>query len=334
MSGGAIAYHLRENKAIERNLFIDVLARVGRVANISDYTYVGFGGPFLEDFKALHSTLRIKKMVSIESDENVHKRQQFNRPATFIDLRRQNSGEFIRTHEFGTGTVVWLDYTAPKELYTQLAEFQSLVSKLSVLDVAKITLNANPAALGGTSKGPQLQVERKSVLASRLGDYGKFELSDEDVLPKQYPATLLKAIHSCLGELAGRASGQYFQLLTAFVYKDGGHQMLTATGVILDAKDDVARQKFIEGSRIQAWPFKNLDWSKPTEISVPVLSAKERMALDAVLPLDAEKAPGDHLSQELGYFPCDDNNVSEAEILLANYAKFYRAFPLFSRVVL
>lgn len=334
MSGGAVAYHLRENKAIERNLFIDVLARVGRVANISDYTYVGFGGPFLEDFKALHSALRIKKMISIESDENVCKRQNFNSPATFIELRHETSGKFVRTHEFDTKTVVWLDYTAPRDLYEQLSEFQSLVAKLGEFDVAKITLNANPAALGGVGNGPMLQAERKKTLVGRLGDYCTFEVNDDDVLPRHYPSILLKAVHSCLGGLATRASGEFFQVLTAFVYKDGGHQMLTVTGVVLNAKDDGDRQKFLDGSRIETWPFKNLDWSAPIEISVPALSAKERMALDAVLPLNEQNDPGDFLSSKLGYTPCEATKLPETKMQLANYAKFYRAFPLFSRVVL
>ncbi len=334
MSGGAVAYHLRENKAIERNLFIEVLARVARVANVSDYTYIGFGGPFLEDFKALHSTLRISKMISIESDKNVCTRQAFNKPAAFIQLENVASGEFLRTHEFVGGNIVWLDYTAPKDLYVQLSEFQTLVGKLGRFDVAKITLNANPSALGGQSKGVALHEERRQELAKRLGDHCKFELSDEDVLPKNYPSTLLKAVHSCLGNLAARISREYFQPLSAFVYKDGGHQMLTVTGIVLNANDDQDKIDFLEKSRIDHWPFRNLHWDAPTEISVPALSAKERLALDNALPLDAGVDAGECLSEQLGYCPSDQENIPSTKSLLANYAKFYRAYPMFSRVIL
>lgn len=334
MSGGAVAYHLRENKAIERNLFIEVLARVARVANVSDYTYVGFGGPFLEDFKALHSALRISKMISIESDKNVCTRQAFNKPAAFIEIKNVASGEFIRTYEFIEGNIVWLDYTAPKDLYVQLSEFRSLVGKLGRFDVAKITLNANPSALGGQSKGVALHEERRHELAKRLGDHCKFELNDDDVLPKNYPSTLLKAVHSCLGNLAARVSGEYFQPLSAFVYKDSGHQMLTVTGVILNAKDDQDKADFLEKSRIDHWPFRNLHWSSPIEISVPALSAKERLALDNALPITDEVDAGAYLSDQLGYCPSDQENIPTTKSLLANYAKFYRAYPLFSRVVL
>ena len=66
MSGGTVPYHLRQNKAIDRSLFIDLLARLNRCRDISDYTYIGFGGPFLEDFKSVHSFTGISKMISIE----------------------------------------------------------------------------------------------------------------------------------------------------------------------------------------------------------------------------------------------------------------------------
>jgi hypothetical protein len=335
MSGGSVGYHLRENKAIERSLFIEVLARVGRSTNISEYTYVGFGGPFLEDFKALHSALRIKKMISIESDPNVCKRQEFNKPATFIDLQNKTSGDFIDSHEFSDNTVVWLDYTAPKELYLQLSEFRSLIAKLGKFDVAKLTLNANPAGLGGDTVYPSnLQAERREILAGRLGDYCKFDMTDDDLFAKNYPSTLLKAVHSCLGDLASRTSGEYFQILSAFVYKDSGHQMLTVTGILLNAKNDADKSDFLEKSRLTHWPFRNLEWTRPIEISVPALSAKERMALDAALPVSSTTNAGEYLTVQLGYCPSEQSEVLTTKLLLDNYAKFYRAFPMFSRVIL
>jgi hypothetical protein len=333
MSGGSIAYHLRENKAIERNLFIDVLARIGRVKNISAYTYIGFGGPFLEDFKALHSALRIKKMISIELDKNVSMRQKFNKPASFIKLKNCTSGHFLQSHEFLGGNIVWLDYTAPSALYQQLSEFRQLIGTLGKYDVAKITLNASASSLGG-QQGETLKAERRTRLLDRLGDYCKFEIEEDDVLQRNYPATLLKAVHGSLSGLASRESGEFFQILSAFVYKDTGQYILTVTGIMLNAKDDADRISFFEKSRIEHWPFKNLNWSTPTEISVPSLSVKERMRLDAALPIGKIKNPGDHLVKKLGYCPSEVNDEPATKQMLANYAKFYRAYPMFSKVVL
>ena len=333
MSGGAIAYHLRENKAIERNLFIDLLARIGRVKNISEYTYSGFGGPFLEDFKAIHSALRLTKMHSIEMDANVWRRQAFNSPSAFITLHNCKSGDFLRSHEFADGNIVWLDHTSPKGLYEKLSDFKLLVGKLGKYDVAKITLNANAVTLGCSDpeNGP---AQRLKKLVDRLGDFGHGELEEDDVLPRRYPATLMRAVQSAVGRLATRKSGEYFQPLSAFVYQDGLHQMLTVTGVILDAKNDQDKEDFLAKSRFDHWPFKNLDWSPPLIISVPALSTKERMKLDAALPVGKDLKAGDYLVSTLGYCPSEVGGETNAKLLLANYAMFYRAYPLFSRVVL
>ena len=333
MSGGTIAYHLRENKAIERNLFIDLLTRIGRVKNISEYTYTGFGGPFLEDFKAIHAALRITRMNSIEMDANVLQRQRFNSPSTFIDLHNCKSGEFLRTHEFVGGNIVWFDHTSPKALYEKLSDFQLLVSKLGKHDVAKITLNANAETLG-PSDPENGSAKRLENLINRLGDYGHGDLEEDDVLPRRYPVTLMRAIQSAVGRLATRTSGEYFQILSAFVYQDCMHQMLTVTGIILDAKNDQDKLDFFEKSRFDHWQFKNLDWSPPQMISVPALSTKERMTLDAALPVSKELNAGDHLVSTLGYCPSEVGGEANAKLLLANYALFYRAYPLFSRVVL
>lgn len=330
MSGGAIAYHLRENKAIERGLFIDLLARVGRVENISDYIYIGFGGPFLEDFKAIHAALRINKMISIEMDENVCKRQIFNSPADFIEIKNCKSSDFLTNYEFNNHCIFWLDYTSPNGLYNQLAEFRKLVSKLGVFDIAKITLNVNTNCLGGKATSEQ----RLQKFKDRLGDFLQFDLNEDDILPKRYPTTMLKAIRSALNKLANRKSSEYFQILSAFVYQDGGHPMLTVTGIVLNAKNDSDKDAFLEKSRIDHWPFKNLDWSEPLTISVPVLSTKERLTLDTSLPINSKSNAGDILAIKLGFVPCEIGNEEITKKLLSNYSLFYRTYPLFSRVVL
>lgn len=331
MSGNDIAYHLRQNKAIDRNLFIELLSRVGRVKNISDYEYIGFGGPLLEDCKALHAALRIKRMHSIEKDDNTFKRQTFNRPATFVKLHLKESEDFFRHHQFhDKGTVVWLDYTSPGALSTQLQEFRQVVSDLDCFDVAKITLNADPSAIKGKSaEGVSLQQARLGTLKATIPDYVPSDVTTDDLTAKNYPHTLQRFVQRSLSDLSSRATGRYFHILSSFVYKDG-QQMLTVTGMVFDAADDPKVGEFIAQSRIKHWPFANLDWAPPTPISVPALSAKERMKLDTFLPLknhDSAKATA-KLKRQLGYVPGSE------ELELANYARYYRAYPHFSRVIL
>ena len=168
----------------------------------------------------------------------------------------------------------------------------------------------------------------------RLGDFGWSNLDVDDILPKKYPATIVKAIHSALSTLSTRKSGQYLQILSAFVYQDGGHPMLTVTGVILDAKNDADRDAFLGNSRINHWKFSNLTWSAPLVISVPALSTKERIALDSALPINQTANAADILVEKLGYCPSESGEEEATKLLLTNYSHYYRAYPYFSRVVL
>ncbi|MGT0148893.1 O-methyltransferase [Vibrio metschnikovii] len=68
-----------------RGLFIQSLRKINKYLNISDYRYMGFGG-LRGDFKALHHELKISDMVCIEVNENVRRRQQFNKPLSCIDF--------------------------------------------------------------------------------------------------------------------------------------------------------------------------------------------------------------------------------------------------------
>lgn len=342
MSGGSIAYHLRENKSIERNLFIDLLSRIGRFKNISDYTYAGFGGPFREDFKAMHNALRVSKMISIEMDENVYKRQIFNLPARIIDSRHCKSDEFIEKFDSIKGnSIVWLDYTSASTLNEQITEFRNLISKMQKFDIAKITINAHAAHLGNpeNDKDQYLQTlkqdnYRSHILSKRADNFWKDQIKVAEIQTNTYPKTLLKILKNSLNGLTGTVGPIYFQPLSSYTYQDGV-KMLTLTGVILDAENDEERQDFFEKTRLKFWEFSNLDWAHPTEISVPSLSAKERMAIDALLPVQLApgESVGEHLENALGYVPgATANDLAKGRKLLENYARYYRAYPFFSRV--
>lgn len=145
--GGNVPYHLRQNKAIDRNLFVELLSRINLVKDIEAYTYISFGGSFLEDFKLIHSITGISKMISLEVDENIRNRQKFNMPLNCIEPRHLTSGEFLENHTFEGENIVWFDYASPKEIEQQLDETQYLITQLHDFDIVKITLNANANSL-------------------------------------------------------------------------------------------------------------------------------------------------------------------------------------------
>jgi hypothetical protein len=324
-AGGSIPYHLRQNKAIERNLFVDLLARIGRFRNISDYSYIGFGGPFLEDFKHLHSALRISKMVSLEMDRNVYQRQKFNKPLSCIELRNETSDEFLSDYEFESadGSIVWFDYATPN-ITSQLTEVQRLTAKLGHGDVFKVTLNANPASLGNPTDGSDLREYRARAVMRKLSSYSPAQVTADDVTPKNYPSVLLHALMSAAKHGLEGDPGLIVQPLTAFVYSDG-QQMLTMTGILL-REDEV--EPFLTETRLRHWTFFNETCRTPVSISVPALSAKERVHIESMLP----GATVDDINENLQFYAGSTERIAGEE--MENFINFYRLFPWYSRVVL
>ena len=320
MSGAGLPYHLRPAKAIDRALFVDLLARVGRAFNISDYTYIGLGGPFLEDFKSIHTSLRIRRMKSVELSSNTYKRQEFNRPYSSIELLNKTTGDFIESYDFDEPVIIWLDYTSPSDLGSQLAELRRLVSKLKNGDVFKITLNANPAALGNPPQGVSVHEFRFERACERLGDYRPSSFSTGDLAFARFPEALLEAVELAAKKGLEAARGNVVEFLSAFRYADG-QQMVTVTGIVL-SKAQVP--PFFALSRLQSWPYYWNGGGKVDSISVPVLSAKERNYIESRLP---EVEDPLQIAADLGFIVGDDPQE------LANFIKYYRQYPTYSRMV-
>ena len=134
MSGSTIPYQLRPNKAVDRQIFIDLLTKLNKWIDISNSQYIGFGSFVLEDFKNFHFQLGIYKMTSIEIDVETFKRQKFNQPLTCIDLQMMSSGDFISGYQQNNDdtAIFWLDYTNPSDLRNQIEEFQNLQTSTNV----------------------------------------------------------------------------------------------------------------------------------------------------------------------------------------------------------
>ena len=56
-------YHLRPNKSIDRNLFVQTLIGLTSVFPVADYWYTGFGSYMFDDFKILHERLNFSRKV-------------------------------------------------------------------------------------------------------------------------------------------------------------------------------------------------------------------------------------------------------------------------------
>ena len=105
-AGSSLPYRLRPNKAVDRELFLSLLMRLAPRLALEKYHYVGLGGPFLEDFRLIHGRLGIAKMTCIETEEEVHKRQLFNRPIASIECVHKKLEDYLDETDFESPAII------------------------------------------------------------------------------------------------------------------------------------------------------------------------------------------------------------------------------------
>ena len=327
-TGGQLPYQLRPNKAVERLMFLELLGRLDAPLGIgSDYDYVGFGGPQMEDFRLLHEIFPEMKMLSIEREKEVLKRQRFNEPHTNVRCKLQTSLDFVSHVSDRRKLVVWLDYTEADERPSQIAEFQSLLQNLRSLSIVKITLNAAPTTLGGTAGERRLQATRLKAFLSDFNRCFPNELEEEAVTEENFPSTLLKVIDYASREAFNSRPAWQFQPLTSVAYADSRQQMLTATG-ILGTRSEIAN--ILTVSKLATWVFSRLTWTDPVRIQVPELTLKERIFINQWLPKLANSVPT--VQKRLGFFL--DETAAKSEEKLRNYVLFQRHYPFWGKVAI
>ena len=263
-------------------------------------------------------------MISLEMDHNVFSRQKFNKPVSCISLRNESSAEFLEAYDFNSAEnlIVWFDY-ATTQISEQLSEVQQLIEKLSHGDIFKITVNASPVSLGHADAKADILPRRADEAKIRLGEYAPANIQPNDVNTKNYPSLLLKSIINAAKHGLAGDSSLVLEPLASFVYSDG-QQMLTFCGTLLNTNE---RDSFYEKTRLHSWPFYSDCTQKPKSISVPVLSMRERVPVESLLP----GASAEQIIDDLKYYVGYDEPTARNE--MGNFISFYRMFPWYSRVV-
>lgn len=312
-------YHLRVNKAIDRFLLVQIIDILKRYCDIADYTYYGFGGPFLEDCRLIHNRCPEIKIVSIEKNEHTFKRQEFHRFSKNLDLRQIDFASFLANFSSDGKEIFWLDYTDLR--FGHFDDFKNILGKVSENSIVKITVRA----------------ELPKPPSNGLSAWEKFQRDYGQILPKSKQETdierlipflkLLQKMFKIASQQVLPASGEsVFQLLDSVHYNDQT-EMLSLTGMVCNKKQvsDV-RQWF------KNWAFRNLDWKAkaPRKIDVPILSTKERLHLEKYLPTKAKT--GRSLARALGYRI--DKSASGHLEKLKQYEEFYPYYPYFARISL
>ena len=329
-AGSSLPYRLRPNKAVDRELFLSLLSRLAPKLAIEKYQYVGLGGPFLEDFRLVHARLGISRMTCVETEQEVHKRQLFNRPIFSIECIHSTLEEYLDGYEFETPAIVWFDYTEPKGITTQIERFARTIGTVPLWSVLRVTLNANPSSLGkpdskeisveieGEASGdraqkPTTQEWRLARFKERLGALFPSGLTAEGMSQKTYGPSLLHALKLAVEKEVLSFRDRQIVWTLGTHYADG-QAMVTAALVICPA-DDTSIEELLKG-----WEFLSTP-DAPHRVDLPALSTLERLTMES----------NDDARARLG-FDLPKSDMGEDPYLV--FKKFYRIYPHFSRVEL
>ena len=309
-------YHLRVNKAIDRFLLVEILDILKTEYKMSDYTYYGFGGPFLEDCRLIHDRCPEIKIVSIERDEDTFERQKFHSFSANLDLIYGDFDNFIADFSSSGREIFWLDYTNLE--IGHFDDFKSILQKVSENSVVKITVRAElPSNAGSRNrdrKWRNFQEKYSEILPSTV--------QQEDIEKLPNFINLLQEMLQITSQQAFSASGEsVFQLLNSSYYKEPT-RMLSVTGIVCNKSKVPEIERWFKN-----WKFINIKWEEPYNIDVPILSIKERLHLERYLPTG--DPTGCALSEVLDYRIDEDEKHLEK---LQQYEKFSQYYPYFARV--
>lgn len=329
-AGSSLPYKLRPNKAVDRELFLSLLTRLAPSFGLEKYHYVGLGGPFLEDFRLVHARLGIERMTCIETEEEVHKRQLFNRPIASIECIHSSLEDYLDQTDFDSPVIVWFDFTEPKGITSQIERFARTIGTVPIGSILRVTLNANPSSLGSPdprelsveadgevsedrAQRPTIQEWRLARFKSRLGGLFPSGLSADGMSFKSYGASVLRVLKLAVDREALSFKDRQIAWALATHYSDG-QPMVTATLVVCQTDDETTKDL------ISGWEFYSTT-DAPHRLDLPAISTLERLTMESTD--EPEKKMGFNLPRSgMGEDPFNA------------FRKYYRIYPHFSRVEL
>jgi len=305
-------YAVRANKNVERKLIVEILKLVGSTDyfRIRDYQYIGFGSISFADFSLLHRAIGMTDMTSIEKETTRERRLNFNKPFDCIKLILREYSDAITDLNWEKRSFVWLDYDDPLSP-AMFSDLKRTLLKVSSGSLVFISANADSYQLDSRNgdKDPSTPAD---VLRLVAGQANLPADSDKRLGRAKFPGLVgdifANAFMNAIFE--GRPEVRVIPLMN-LTYSDNV-PMVTYGGIIVGEVDRIAFETIPGRDK-----FSELAGPVQFELSVPNLTAKEKMKFDQLLP-PRNVVPS---VAQLGF------ELKEKEI--ESYIKFYLQYPVF-----
>jgi hypothetical protein len=317
-----------------------------KLKDIKTYQYIGFGSYTFDDFKLLHNHIGISNLISLESDYDLYKRANYNKPYKCITIINKTSTDFISDFNKEYNLIFWLDYSNPRETRAQFSDFSSLIIKMEPGDIVRITLNANPTTLGGDGRDAEAtHKHRLTELRSRIEEFVPLSANTGDMIKKNYPILLLSCLEVAAHRVIQPNAINRKALLPIFstVYADG-QQMVTLTAIMVNAGE---QEKIKEQLSFHYASFK---WHTPCYIQIPPLTTQEIININKLLPHDDRPldctqrictvancrlyAVCPFLAIKRDFYFAFKSEGNDADKAIKSYIDYYKYYPNFHHITL
>ncbi len=318
-SSDYINYATRPNKAVERKLVFEVLSAISPVLNLPGYRYIGLGAPWFVDFIMAHRHLTIADMISIEQDDILASRAEFNKPYACVSVIHGDSQIVLPDLNLEElPLLAWLDYDSSLE-GPVLTDLPTLCRRAPTGSIIIVTVNAHRGRLPSHDENDNEYESFTDRMRALAGDLIPPEVPKEAAQASGYPSYLASVLFDEMHRQVRMAGREDEALLPLFNigYSDNA-PMITVGGVIADEPRAQQIRTVLEDKDLGAF----LDEQRHLQIGVPPLTLKEKAGLDQLLPrIDA---PTEQDVEELGF------RLKPTQIQA--YHRFYRHYPMFGEV--
>ncbi len=283
-----INYALRPGKHAARRMLCEIFACLGPFQPVKDYTYVGFGSVWFEDFILLHRALGIRQMISIERETRVRKRIEANKPFKNISVVYKKASVVLPKLHWKNRHFLWLDYEDPLdlEILRDVATVAGHAQSGTVLAVSVPCRRAQEVADAQDDPNGPSALERFS------STFGRARVSPTvtEIELEGWPFGKLTRqmvkleVDTHLATRNARVTADNklkFRPICELEYDDGT-KMVTIVGLICRAADkelvaqcDFTRLDFLRARR------------RPIRIEVPKLTMREIRSLEQQLPRES-----------------------------------------------
>lgn len=307
-----IDYRLRPAKHAERSMLIDLFKRL-RFAPVESYQYVGFGSVAFVDFRMVHRSLGIRKLISIEAAEDPVEQERFarNKPFGSIDLHFGHSNAVLPKLDFKCRSLVWLDY-------------DNSATRSMANDISTVARDAHSGTFIGFTFTNQFPLAVKQAekawgwLRDGFPEYVPAGSKPLDFQGAKYAEFVRSTFSDLLGKTledadAGKADPLDHRraVQVCFIkYKDGVE--MATVGWLIVAVRDVSR---LDDCALAALPF-HTPGKQPFRVDMPKVTPLEIREMELRLP-----AP--EASVELSWLPENERRI---------FARNYRYLPNFAPV--